>query len=85
MSELFIGRIDNIALTEDDYVLVSDVIGGRIKMEPNGARALHRELGKFLALANDSKPLPNPTRADFADLKKRIEYLERLAGEDVQI
>jgi len=81
MSETFIGRIENISLTEDDFVLIRDAIGGRIKLAPNGARGLHRELGKFLSLANDSKPLPNPTRADFADIKKRIEALEKTQKE----
>lgn len=82
MTELFIGLIDSIVLTEDDLVLVRDVLGGQIKMAPNGARGLHRELGKFLALANDSKPLTNPTRADFADLKARIEALEKEASHE---
>ena len=76
--ETFVGRIDSIALTEDDFVLIRDALGHRLKLAPNGARALHRELGKFLSLANDSKPLPNPTRADFADIKKRLETLERI-------
>ena len=81
MSETFIGRIESIALTEDDFVLIRDATGQRIKLAPNGARGLHRELGKFLSLANDSKPLPNPTRADFADIKKRLEAIERIQKE----
>jgi len=81
MSETFIGRIESIALDEDDFVLIRDATGERIKLAPNGARGLHRELGKFLSLANDSKPLPNPTRADFADIKKRLEALEQTRKE----
>jgi hypothetical protein len=77
MSETFIGRLDAISLDDDDFVVIRDVMGQRIKLAPNAVRALHRELGKFLSLANDSKPLPNPTRADFVDLKKRLEALEQ--------
>lgn len=76
MSEIMLGRIDRIVLTQDDYVEVRDAIGNQLRMPPNAARGLHRELGKFLATANDAKPLPAPTRADFKALKDRVEKLE---------
>lgn len=76
MSEIMLGRIDRIVLTQDDYVEVQDAIGNRLRMPPNAARGLHRELGKFLAASNDAKPLPAPTRGDFKALKERVEKLE---------
>lgn len=80
MARITLGRVDRIVLTADDYVEVHDAVGGVIKMPPNAARGLHRELGKFLAASNDAKPLPAPTRADFRDLKARIEVIERVLG-----
>lgn len=77
MSGVFLGRIESIVLLDDDNVEVRDAIGNRIKMAPNGARGLHRELGKFLSLANDGKPLPPVTRGDFRNLTARVEALEK--------
>jgi hypothetical protein len=76
MSILMWGRTERIALTDDDYVVIHDAIGGHLRMPPNAARTLHRELGKFLAASNDAKPLPAPTRADFRSLLARVEKLE---------
>ena len=79
MAKTTLGRIERIMLTEDDYVEVHDAIGNALRMPPNAARGLHRELGKFLAASNDAKPLPAPTRADFRALQKRVEALEASA------
>lgn len=81
MSILMWGRTERIALTEDDYVEIHDAIGGHLRMPPNAARTLHRELGKFLAASNDAKPLPLPTRADFRALQGRVERLEQAQRE----
>ena len=76
-----LGRVERIVLTQDDWVEVQDAVGYRLRMPPNAARGLHRELGKFLSESNNAKPLPLPTRADFRDLQKRVEMLEQtLAG-----
>jgi hypothetical protein len=78
----WLGRIDRIALVEGDNhdnIVVRDVNGFQFQMAPPGARALHRELGKFLSMENDGKPLPNPTRADFRSLQLRVEALEKQA------
>ena len=40
MSELFLGRIEKVQLTADDYVLISDAVGGRIKTTTIGACAV---------------------------------------------
>lgn len=77
MSKTTLGRIERIALTEDDYVEVYDAIGNTLRMPPNAARRLHLELGKFLAMSNDAKPLSQPTRGDFRALQLRVEALER--------
>ena len=77
MSKQTIGRIERIVLTSDDFVEVYDAIGNTLRMPPNAARGLHRELGKFLATSNDAKPLPAPTRADFKALQLRLEGLEQ--------
>ena len=77
MAKETLGRIERIVLTADDYVEVYDAIGHTLRMPPNAARGLHRELGKFLATSNDAKPLPAPTRADFKALQLRVEGLEQ--------
>ncbi len=84
MPEMMLGRIDRIVLTHDDYVEVQDAIGNRLKMPPNAARGLHRELGKFLSEENNGKPLPAPTRLDFKTLKDRVDAIEKAlaTGED---
>lgn len=85
MGKTMVGRIDRIVLTEDDYVEVHDAIGTQLRMPPNAARGLYRELGKFLAASNDAKPLPAPTRADFRTLQNRVELLEKaLANREEQ-
>lgn len=84
MSELYLGRIESVQLTEDDYVLISDAVGGRIKTTTIGARGLHKALTKFLAERNDATPLPVPTRKDFKTLTERVEKLERAASSVVQ-
>jgi hypothetical protein len=81
MTVTFVGRIERIVLTEDDFVEVYDAVGGRLRMAPNGARGLHRELGKFLAARNDATPLPLPTRGDFKALVARVEKLEQRDSE----
>ncbi len=81
MNALTLARIEQIVLLESDYIEVRDAVGGRIQMTPITARALHRELGKFLAMENDGKPLPQPTRGDFKNLLARVEKLERQASE----
>lgn len=83
MSEMFWGRTESVQLTEDDYVLISDAVGGRIKVTPVGARGLHNALAKFLAARSDATPLPVPTRKDFKILTERVEKLERAADEAV--
>lgn len=77
MSRAFVGRIERISLTDSDNVEIRDAIGNVLEMAPNGARSLHRELGKFLSASNDAKPLPAPTRADFRNLTKRVEAIEK--------
>lgn len=78
----FLGRVERIVLTQDDWVEVQDAVGYRLRMPPNAARGLHRELGKFLSESNNAKPLPAPTRADVRDLQKRVEALEKGAQGD---
>ena len=75
--------MESVQLTEDDYVLVSDVVGGRIKMTPIAARGLHNALGKFLAARSDATPLPVPTRKDFKTLTERVEKLEQAGAAEV--
>ena len=77
MSKQTIGRIERIVLTDDDYIEVYDAIGNTLRMPPNAARGLHRELGKFLATSNDAKPLPAPTRGDFKALQIRVDAIEK--------
>lgn len=74
---MWLGRLDKIQLTDDDDVLISDVVGGRFKTSVIGARALHKKLGEFLAASNDAKPLTQPTRKEYSDLVKRVDELER--------
>lgn len=81
MTELFLGRIEKVQLTEDDYVLITDAVGGRIKTTTIGARGLHNALAKFLAARSDTTPLPVPTRKDFKTLTERVEKLEQAATE----
>ena len=78
MTKQTLGRIDRIVLTADDYVEVYDAIGNTLRMPPNAARGLHRELGKFLATSNDAKPLPAPTRGDFKALQIRVDAIEKI-------
>lgn len=77
MPKVLWGRTEKVALTTDDFVEVRDALGGVLSMPPNAARTLHRELGKFLSLENDGKPLAQPTRGDFKNLLARVEVLEK--------
>ncbi len=72
-----LGHIERIVLLEGDWVEVRDALGNSLRMTPITARALHRELGKFLAMENDGKPLAQPTRGDFKKLLERVELLEQ--------
>lgn len=82
MAKVTLGRVERVVLSDRDYVQVHDALGNTLDLTPIVARQLHRELGKFLSMANDAKPVPTINRGDFRALQNRVAAIEKLLTEE---